>query len=63
LFYDGVAARTKAGAEKKISNIPTSAAHTVEIVKRLTVTGDLALDRDMIVLGILTARSALRIVE
>ncbi len=63
LLDDRVAARSQAGAEEEIGDIPAAAAHPVEIIERLAVPRDLAFYRDGVVLGVLTAGAAFGIVE
>ena len=60
LLDDGVTARAETGTQKEIGDVASSAAHAVEKIARLTITRDLALDRDLAVLGILPAGAAIR---
>ena len=63
LLDDGVAARTQTRAEEEVLDIAPTAARPVHEVGRLAVPGDLALDRDLGVLGVLAPGGAVGVVE
>jgi hypothetical protein len=59
LFNDGVTAGAQTGTEEEILNIPAPTAGAVEEVVGLAVAADLALDRDLGVLGVFTPGTAI----
>ena len=63
LFDNGVAARPQAGAQKQVGDVLAPTTGTVEIIVRLAVAVDLALDRDFIESRILSAQRSLAVVE
>ena len=63
LLDDGVTAGAQTGAEEEILDVPAPAAGTVEEVVGLAVAADLALDRDLGVLGVFAPGTPIRVVE
>jgi hypothetical protein len=63
LLDDGVAARPQTRTEEEVLDVPPAAARAIEEIAGLAVARDLALDRDLVVLGVLPARASIAVVE
>ena len=63
LLDNGVATRAQPRAQKDIGDIALTAARPVEVVVRLGVAGDLALDGDLAVGGVRAADAAVTVIE
>jgi hypothetical protein len=63
LLDDRVAAGAQTRTQEQVGDVAAAAAHAVEEVARLPVPGNLALHRDLPVLGVLAAGAAVGIVE
>ena len=63
LLDDGVGARTQARAEKQVVDVAATDRDIVDVVRRIAVSGQDALDRDLRILPPLAADPALAVVE
>ena len=63
LLDDRVAARAKTGAQEKVGDVAAAAAGAVEVIVRLAVAADHALDGDFRIAGVFAADAALGVVE
>ena len=63
LLDNRIRTRAQTGAKKDIGNVLTAALSAIQVISRLTISGDLSADTDFIVLRILATQSAIGVIE